>query len=225
MKNNKLNEILKNNEEYSSFLSQKLGINEDIKLSNNIFSYYIDSMAYSFGYNQMWLSYEIKRMIYFIAEKKELSELREGCRFIIQHELGHFRKIEDKNKNVRDYFHRLLYINKGNYIVEGFPESEATRYAISKSKNYIEALAGFFAIASFLYKIKIEDVIDRFSEYFSNSNIIEEKRESLNSRSSFKLSNENYDKILKKTEVYLYKLNNNLAKSLLYKVKENRIKN
>ena len=33
-------------------------LNEDIKLSNNIFSYYIDSMAYSFGYNQMWLSYE-----------------------------------------------------------------------------------------------------------------------------------------------------------------------
>ncbi|MCW1298801.1 MAG: hypothetical protein QXD02_00555, partial [Candidatus Parvarchaeum sp.] len=57
-------------------------------------------------------------------------------------------------------------------------------------------------------------------EHFSNSNIKEEeKRMVLNSLSSFKLSDENYEKILRKTEIYLGKLNDKLARSLLYKVR------
>lgn len=221
MKNHKLNKILKDDEKYRSLLSQKLGITEKIELSKNILPYYINGMAYSLGYNQIWLSYETKRIIYFITEKDELNELIEGCRFIIRHELGHFHEIKDKNKNARDYFNRLLYINSGSYIVDGFPESEATRYAISKSKNYVEALAGFLAISSFLYKSDIKTAIDTFSEHFSNSDITnQEKRNSVNAKSSFKLSNENYTKISEKAENYLNKLNNNLARSLLYKVKD-----
>ena len=227
MKNNKLNKILKDDEEYKSFLSQKLGIDENIKLSKDIIPHYINPMAYALGYNDISLSYETKRIIYFIAEKDELSELREGCRFIIQHELGHFHKVEDKNGKVRNYFYRLLYLNNdGFFIIDGFPESEATRYAILKSRNYVEALAGFFAIYSFLYKNDIKKTIDFFSGYFSNSNITDlEKRNIVNSKSNFKLSNENYDKVLKKTETYLDKLNNNLARSLLYKVKDKPNKN
>ncbi len=221
MKNVNLNKILKDDEDYKSVLSKKLGITENIELSRYLFPRSISSMAYSLGYNQICLAYETKSIIYFIAEKDELSELREGCRFIIQHELGHYHKIEDKNKNARDYFDKLLYINHENYIVDGFPESEATRYAISRSKDYVEALAGFFAIASFLYKSDIKETVDFFSKHFSNSNIIDkEKRDTVNAKSSFKLSNENYDKVLKKTQIYLDKLKNNLTISLLYKVKE-----
>ncbi len=226
MKTSKLNKILKDDEKYKSFLSQKLGITENIEFSKDILPYYIKSMAYSLGYNQIWLSYETKRIIYFIEEKEELSELREGCRFIIQHEFGHFHEIKDKNKNVRDYFQRLLYVNNSNYKVNFFPESEATRYAISKSTDCVEALAGFLAISCFLYKSDIKTAINSFSEHFSNSNIIDiEKRNLVNAKSSFKLSNGNYEKILKKTETYLNKLNNNLARSLLYKVKDKLDKN
>ncbi|MGC8533025.1 MAG: hypothetical protein ACP5MV_00100 [Candidatus Parvarchaeum sp.] len=220
MRNSRLNKLLKDNTEYKGFLSEQLNITEDFEIVKNGLPYYISSMAYSIGYKKIWLSNEIKRIIYFIAEKDELEELKEGCRFIIQHELGHSHRVEEKNKNVTGYFNRLLYINSGNYIMECFPESEATRYAISRSKDYVEALAGLSAISSFLYKSGTENSINSFSEHFSNSNVEEGKREILNAISSFRLSNENYAKILKKAETYLKKLNENLENSFLYKVKE-----
>ena len=220
MKNKDLNKILKDGTEYKRFLFENFGIKEDIQIVKNVLPYYIYSMAYSVGRNKIWVSNETKRIMYIIAEKDELKELREGCRFIIQHELGHSHDVKDKNKNVRDYFHRLLYINSGNYTIDCFPESEATRYALSKSNNYIEALAGFLAISAFLYKTDVKTSIEVYSEHFSNSNIKEEeKRMVLNSLSSFKLSDENYEKILRKTEIYLGKLNDKLARSLLYKVR------
>ncbi|MCL5976022.1 MAG: hypothetical protein M1580_00290 [Candidatus Parvarchaeota archaeon] len=222
MKNRNLNRILKDNIEYKRFLFEKFGINEELELVKNILPYYINSMAYSVGYNKIWISNEARRIMYIIAEKDELKELREGCKFIIRHEIGHSHDVKDKNKNVRDYFHRLLYINSGNYVVDGFPESEATRYALSKSNNYIEALAGFSAISSFLYKTDVKTSIETYSEHFSNSNVKEEKRMVLNSFSSFKLSNENYGKILEKAKTYLDKLNENLARSLLYKLKDKK---
>ena len=221
MKNKNLNRILKDDAEYKNFLFKKLGINENIEIIKNFLPYYINSMAYSIGYNKIWISNETRRIMYFIAEKDELKELREGCKFIILHELGHSHNVNNKNKNVRDYFLKLLNINNGNYIIEGFPESEATRYALSKSNDYIEALAGFLAVASFLYKSDAKTVIDSYSEHFSNSNIKEEeKRRNLNSFSNFKLSDENYEKILEKTKVYIDKLNYNLVRSFLHKVKD-----
>ena len=104
MKNVNLNKILKDDENYKSVLSKKLGITENIELSRYLFPRSISSMAYSLGYNQICLAYETKSIIYFIAEKDELSELREGCRFIIQHELGHYHKIEDKKQKREGLF-------------------------------------------------------------------------------------------------------------------------
>lgn len=226
MKNSKLNKLLRDDTGYRSFLSQNFGIADNLEITKSVLPYYISSMAYSLGYNRIWLSNETKRIMYFIAENDRLKELKEGCKFIIQHELGHYHEVKDKNKNARDYFHRLLYTNSGSYRIDAFPESEATRYAISKSNDYIEALAGFLAISGFLYKNDIKTTIDFFSEHFSNSNITEEeKRKAVNSISSFKLSDENYGKILNKSGEYLNKLNDNLVRSFLYKVKDKSDKN
>jgi hypothetical protein len=221
MKNKDLGSLLKDNLKFSEFLSKNLGIEDNFKIIKSKVLNYIPAMAYSAGYNQIGISNETKRIMYFISKKEELKELREGCKFIIYHELGHSHDTNYRNKNVRDYFNRLLYVSKDNDIIEAFPESEATRYAISKSDNYVDALAGFLAISSFLYRNKIENTIYGFSEYFSNVRIKrEDKRKLVNSMSDFRLSKENYEKLTEKADNYLNKLNKNFARSRLYWVKE-----
>jgi hypothetical protein len=219
MKNRSLNRLLRDDTKYKNFLLEKLGINEDIEIIKDFNPYTAYSIAYSIGQNIIGIPDKTRRIMYFILEKDELKEIREGCNFIIQHEIGHFHGIEYKNRNVINYFNLLLYTNRDNYVLESFPESEATRYAISKSKDYIEALAGFSAIASFLDKIDIKDVINYYSSDFSNASINnEEKRSFLNSLSSFNLSAENYKKVLEKAEIYLSKLNENLKRGFLSRI-------
>lgn len=221
MKNKSLSNLLKDNLEYRNFISKKLGIEEDFKIIRNSLPNCSDSIAYSLGNNNIWISNKMKRMMYFILENKNLNELEEGCKFIIYHELGHSHGINYKNKNVNDYFYKLLEISKDYYsITKTFPESEATRYALSKSKNYIEAIAGITAISSFIYKNEVNEALESFSSYFSNSAINDKKkRDPVNAISNFKLSSENMEKIKSKIEQYLKKLDSLFKTSILYGVK------
>ena len=222
MKNKNLSELLKDNSKYQKFLTEKLGINEEFKLINNLLPDCSNSIAYSLGNNNIWISDKMKRIMYFVLENKNLEELKEGCKFIVYHELGHSHNINYKNEGVNNYFYKLLQISKEYYnLTETFPESEATRYALSKSNNYLEAIAGASALSSFLYKNEAKDTLESFSEYFSNLVIKDEdKRKLINCISNFKLSTENLEKINKKTEHYLEKLNEIFKRSWLYGVKE-----
>ncbi len=222
MKNKNLKEILKENNKLSDFLSSRLYIDTKLNIIDNelLYSTIKSTIAYSNKKGNIWLDRNIKKIMYFVLEDSELYDLKEGCRFIINHEIGHFHDMEHKNPNVEKYFKKLMEIAcEDDRAINAFSEAEATRYALSLSENWVKALSGFFAIHSFLYKADIYEAIKDLERYFDDSNTEVNRK-----ITRFKLSSGNIERIQKTSESYLEKLKSRLKLSLLYGVKEKELK-
>jgi hypothetical protein len=229
MTNKLLKRLMKDNEMYGAFLRESLSIEEKFKLRNyNTDSIIFGSaMAYTLGHGEIAIEKSMKELLYFVCVLDELKSLKEGARFLIYHELGHFHDKEHKNENVSRYFHKLGDIlNDKENPTGAFPESEATRYGLLNCKNSIKPLSGFFALASFVSKTSIDEAIETLEKHFSlysllNNDNIKENYFEISKISSFKLSEKN-KKIIKDSAKYqLALLNKNLRISnILKKVTE-----
>ncbi len=206
---------IKDKRSFSKFLIDKLEIDEDFELIDNILPYYFlsDAMAYTFEKGKICLMNKTSETLYYICKNENLSKIREGSRFIIMHELGHFHDLNYANPRANKYLEELLFYSHGAIDeTNAFPESEATRYALEKSNNYIDSLAGFVAISAFTCKSNLEESLKTMEDHFSLKNLdpSSERYNKLREISNFRLSKETRKKIEDKALDYINLLKGNL---------------
>jgi hypothetical protein len=220
---NKMKKMIRNNGRYAEFLSERLGITEPFNFIENVFPYYFTACvsAYTLSKGNIYLAEKYKEAFYFIANDPRLSELKEGSKYLIMHELGHFHDIDYKNERVNSYMERVLAMVPENLNpMHHFPESEATRYALEKSENPVESLAGCTAIDAFVNKCSLEESIQTMERHVSLETIINGRHphkeyEKLREISCFRLGDEVKNKIKELGEHYMNVLDSSLKVTFL----------
>ncbi len=204
--------------EFTNFIKDRYNIQEDLEIEN----YYIDpaidyaAIAYSYSKGKISINYRFRELAYYLDKIKELSNLKDGVKFLIYHELGHFHDIDYKNQNVNSYLEKLLIDDVE--FGQVFPESEANRYAVSKLGNFIDTFSKFVALYSFLYRSRVNSTINFYEKYLSNSNWGYPPH--IYSISSFSLTKEMKEKITTLSYSYLNQIKKHLKLSLLGGIKE-----
>jgi len=199
-----LDALLDNNRHFSQFIKDGLNIEDNPDL------YIIDipfARIYTEGPGKIYLSRPLGEAFYYIVKFDNLKELREGVKFLINHEIGHFHDNDClSNPRLENYFSSIKQLYRAQFSsgISSFPDSEATRYALSRSANFKDALAGTVAIVSFVNEIDPILELKAIERHYSTS------RSDLKKITNFRLSESLKAEIEDKADGYLALLRSNL---------------
>ena len=165
-----LDELLGDSRKFGSFVKDNLSMEDNLSLST------IDIpivKIYTKGRGDIYLSKPLGEVFYYVIKLDSLKEFRESVKFLINHEIGHFHSDDYlNNQRLTAYFssikasYKTLY-DKSN--LSRFPDSEATRYALAKSVDFKNALAGSVAVLSFINGDDLELEIEIMERHYSSS--------------------------------------------------------
>ena len=211
----------------AEFLSRNLDIDEKFDIIKDIFLFsgYERPVAYTIRNGKIFINDRMKELLYYVIKDGNLEGLKDGARFILYHELGHFHGINYKNRRINSYLENILSItSEKSNLFNSFPESEATRYALAKSKNYVNSLAGYTAMEAFVFMCSVNESLKTLETHFSpesekNDAETEYALKKLKSISGFYLSPYNRKQIIEKAEKYADLLESRYTMGLFLHVK------
>ncbi|MGC8682282.1 MAG: hypothetical protein ACP5TF_03260 [Candidatus Acidifodinimicrobium sp.] len=192
-----LDALLDNKRQFSQFIKEGLNIEDDLDL------YIVDdtfARIYTVGLGEIYMSRSLGEAFYYIVKFDDLKELREGIKFLINHEIGHFHDNDYLgNQRLENYFSSIKQLYRAQFgsSISSFPDSEATRYALSRSANFKDALAGTVAILSFVNEIDPILELEAIERHYSTS------RPDLKKVTDFRLSESLKAEIENKADGYL----------------------
>lgn len=201
-----LDELLGDSRKFGSFVKDNLSMEDNLSLSA------IDIpivKIYTKSRGDIYLSKPLGEAFYYVIKLDSLKELRESVKFLINHEIGHFHSDDYlNNPRLTAYFSSIKEAYKTMYNLSDsrFPDSEATRYALAKSLDFKNALAGSAAILSFINGDDLELEIELIERHYSSSSkrlVYNKDNKALSKLTDFKLSEDLKNQIEEKASSYL----------------------